>query len=49
MIYTEYQQVLLTQLQNNDKRIEERKFLDSTIRYFVTKNAHLIKGERYTL
>ena len=25
MIYTEYQQVLLTQLQNNDKRIEEIK------------------------
>ena len=24
-IYTEYQQVLLTQLQNNDKRIEEIK------------------------
>ena len=25
MIYTEYQQVLLTQLQNNEKRIEEIK------------------------
>ena len=25
MKYTEYQQVLLTQLQNNDKRIEEIK------------------------
>ena len=25
MIYTEYQQVLLTQLQNNDNRIEEIK------------------------
>lgn len=25
MIYTEYQQVLLTQLQNNDKIIEEIK------------------------
>jgi hypothetical protein len=31
------------------KVYQERKFLDSTIRYFVTKNAHLIKGERYTL
>ena len=31
------------------KVYQKRKFLDSTIRYFVTKIAHLIKGERYTL
>lgn len=30
MIYTEYQQVLLTQLQNNDKRIEEIKKKERT-------------------
>ena len=31
------------------KVYQKNKFIDSTIRYFVTKNAHLIKGERYTL
>ena len=31
------------------KVYKKRKSLDSTICYFVTKNAHLIKGERYTL
>ena len=34
---------------NVNKSLSKKKFIDSTIRYFVTKNAHLIKGERYTL
>ena len=36
MIYTEYQQVLLTQLQNNDKRIEEIKKEQEKIQEIVS-------------
>lgn len=49
MIYTEYQQVLLTQLQNNDKRIEEIKKEQEEIQGCFYKKVNLNRVIWYRL
>ena len=44
MIYTEYQQVLLTQLQNNDKRIEEIKKEQEQVDYKISNATFKVRG-----
>ena len=47
MIYTEYQQVLLTQLQNNDKRIEEIKKEQEEIQNMFLQESEFTQERRF--